>query len=662
MRFVLALASLVLVSGWNQTANAHGYFVVNTTADTDDGSCDEPPVGDCSLREAIDTANVLINDHPDAPDVIAFDFGEIEVPPFTILLESPLPSITESLIINGSTEPRYIVGTEHLPVIIVDGDGVDEVLRVRAENTLVLAIAITNAAVSGIDAESADYLLVRGCYLGVHPLTGEAMPPGSSEPAFGSHAIHVRDTYRPRIGGPDELSRNLISGAGAEAVLVERSDNLVFHGNYIGLDPAGLEARPNALENPLAFAVDIDSSDRSEVWDNAIASNLGGGIRLRNVTGTSVERNKIGVDATGRLGLGNAGPGLTIGSDSDGMIIFDNVISANAGHGISCLDGTLGPLTMKRNLIGVDIAKGDVLPNEGDGIHLESGCSDALIGSENPNQGNLIAHNGGVGIRAMDGTALVQGNALFLNEGLAIDAGPTGRTDNDVSDELLPTNYPEVTGFELEPGELHIHACVSPGAVIDVYEALTVPGGTPGTLRPLASAVEGSEEDGDASDACSEHNEAAFALTLPIEESVDLIVLTATVAGHTSELSDSLDLNPEAPGPGACASGADCSMPEPICDLVFRRCVYCVDDEADDSLDSGCSSETPRCVQDTDGRRCLGPEQAPPRSRPPVPAAPVSGSRCEASPMGESSAPREAWLLLVCAVGLIWRRAAPTNT
>ena len=662
MRLVLALTSLVLVSGWNQTARAHGYFVVNTTADTDDGSCEDPPAGDCSLREAIDTANALINDHPDAPDVIGFDFGEVEGPPFTILLGSPLPAITESLIINGSTEPRYIVGTEHVPVIILDGGGIDEVLRVRSENTLILTIAITNAAVSGIDAESSDYLLVRGCYFGVHPSTGEAMPPGSTEPAFGSHAIHVRDSYRPRIGGPDELSRNVIAGAGAEAVLVERSDNLVFHGNYIGLDPTGLEARPNALDSPLAFAVDVDASDRAEAWDNTVASNLGGGIRLSNATRTSVERNKIGVDASGRFGLGNAGPGLAIRGDSTAMAIFDNVISANAGHGVHCLEGTLGPWTMKRNLIGVDIAQGDVLPNEGDGVHLESGCADALIGSEKPNQGNLIAHNEGAGIRAIDGTALVQGNALFLNDGLAIDAGSAGRTDNDVSDESLPTNYPEVTGFELELGELRIHACVAPGATIDVYEALTFPGGTPGALRPLLSAVEGGEQDADASESCSGYNEAAFELTLPIEESVALIVLTATVEGHTSELSDLLDLNPETPEPEGCVSGADCSASEPICDPVFRRCVYCVDDEAGDSLDSGCSSETPRCEEDADGRNCLEPEEGPPRTGPPAPAEPVSGSRCEASLMGDSSGGSEGWLLILCAAALIRRRVILTNT
>ena len=319
-------------------------------------------------------------------------------------------------------------------------------------------VAITNAAVSAIDAESADYLLIQGCYFGVHPDTGEAMLPAPGLPAFGSHAIHVRDTFRPRIGGQGELARNLIAGAGAEAVLVERSDNLVFHDNYIGLDPTGLEARPNALDDSLAFALYVDTSDRAEIWDNTVAANLGGGIHLANATLTSVEGNKIGVDATGRLGLGNAGPGMAIEGDSAGLSILDNVISANDGPGVSCLAGTLGPWVMKRNLIGVDIAQSDTLPNAGDGVRLDEGCDDAFIGDEDANGGNLIAHNEGAGVRAIDGATTIRGNAIFLNAGLSIDAGPAGRTDNDVSDDSLPTNFPEVTDFERQDGDLRVRA------------------------------------------------------------------------------------------------------------------------------------------------------------------------------------------------------------
>jgi len=652
----------MLVSGWAGSVRAHAAFIVNTTADIDDGSCELAPDGDCSLREAIQAANAFLNDHPDAPDSVVFDFGDGAVPPFTIVLDSPLPTITEGLILDGRSEPRFILSRDHVPVIIIDGGGFDEVLRIRSNSTLILTVAFTNAAVSAIDAENADYLLVQGCYFGVHPETGAAMLPGSGLPAFGSHAIHIRDTFRPRIGGQGELARNLIAGAGAEAVLVERSDNLVFHDNYIGLDPTGLEARPNALDDSLAFAVDVDTSDRSEVWDNTVASNLGGGIHLANATSTSLERNKIGLDASGRLGLGNSGPGIAIEGDSVGLSILDNVISANDGPGVSCLGGTLGPWVMKRNLIGVDIAQSDTLPNSGDGVRLDAGCDDAVVGDETSNNGNLIAHNEGAGVRTIGGTTTIRGNAIFLNDGLAIDAGPAGRTDNDVSDDSLPTNFPEVTGFELQNGELRVQACVPPGAVIELYEALTTPDRPPGALRLLASAIEGGEEDAEDSVACSLNNEAAFELTIPIEESVTSILLTATANGQTSELSDLLNLDVGTAEPDSCESAVDCTTAEPICDPVFRRCVLCVDDAAGDLLDSGCSSETPRCVEEGDGKRCAESEQAPPGTDPPPPSEPSTASRCTATPLGEFQAGVELWFLIVCAAVVIWRRRTRINT
>ncbi|MDH3655568.1 MAG: right-handed parallel beta-helix repeat-containing protein [Myxococcales bacterium] len=662
MRPFLVISLLMLVFGWAGSVRAHAAFIVNTTADIDDGSCELAPDGDCSLREAIQAANAFLNDHPNAPDTVGFDFGDGAVPPFTILLASPLPPITEGLILDGRSEPRFILSREHGPVIIIDGGGFDEVLRVRSDNTLILTVAFTNAAVSAIDAENADYLLVQGCYFGVHPETGADMLPGSGLPAFGAHAIHVRDTFRPRIGGQGELARNLIAGAGAEAVLVERSDNLVFHDNYIGLDPTGLEARPNALDDPLAFAVDVDTSDRSEIWDNTVASNLGGGIHLANATLTSVEGNKVGVDASGRLGLGNAGPGIAIEGDSAGLSILDNVISANDGPGVSCLEGALGPWIMKRNLIGVDLAQSDTLPNTGDGVRLDPGCDEAVVGDEDSDHGNLIAHNGGAGVRAIGGTTTIRGNAIFLNDGLAIDAGPAGRTDNDVSDASLPINFPEVTGFERQNGELRVQACVPPGAAIELYEALTTPDRSPGALRLLGTAIEGSEQDADDSVACSLHNEAAMELTIPIEASVTSILLTATTNGRTSELSDLLKLDVGTAEPDTCLRAMDCTAGEPICDPVFRRCVLCVDDAASDLLDAGCSPEAPRCVEEGEGKRCAEPGHAPPPTTTPPPSEPITASHCRATPLGDSQAGRELWFLIACAAVVTWRRRSRINT
>src|SRR3990172_5555255 len=65
-------------------------FVVTKTADTADGVCD----GDCSLREAIIAANAAAG-----VDTVAFNIPGAG--PHTIRPTSPLPIITDSVIIDG---------------------------------------------------------------------------------------------------------------------------------------------------------------------------------------------------------------------------------------------------------------------------------------------------------------------------------------------------------------------------------------------------------------------------------------------------------------------------------------------------------------------------------------------------------------------------------
>lgn len=633
MRRFLDLGPLLLVLMWSGTAQAHGSFLVNTTADANDGACESAPAGNCSLREAIMAANALVNDHPDAPDAIAFDFGLQSEAPFLIALESPLPPITEGVVLNGGSEPHYIVSREHVPVILIDGSGFDHVLEVRSDSTLVIALAFTNAAVSAIDAELADFLLVQGCYFGIQPSTGAALYSASGEPAFGHHAIHVRDTFRARIGGQGELTANVIAGAGAEAVLVERGDGLLFHGNYLGVDPSGVEARPNSVEQTSAFSVHVRDSNAIEIWDNVISAGFGGGLRLSDTNGAAVERNLIGLDASGRAALGNGSTGLLIEGDIDQTVVADNWISANAGPGVVCAEGSLGAWHMLRNSIGVDFALSDVLPNAGHGVLIETGCAGASIGSSTPDDGNLIVHNQGAGIRSVDGRATIRANKIFLNQALEIDAGPSGRTENDPSPDELPVNFPEGLELRVEDSSLTVRACVPSGAIIEVFEAMLGSGPDAGAFRFLGRGVEGGSEDRDASAGCSTTNEAAFDLTLPIEEPVAAVVLSATLSDHTSELSAALRPIDEVPPEHQCTRGSDCGAEIPICDPVFRHCVECIDDADGDEADTGCSPETPRCVGSLSSRACREGEGSIARPRElPAKSAPTG---CSVAPEGD---------------------------
>ena len=583
----------MLVSAWAGSVRAHAAFIVNTTADIDDGSCELAPDGDCSLREAIQAANAFLNDHPDAPDSVVFDFGDGAVPPFTIVLDSPLPTITEGLILDGRSEPRFILSREHVPVIIIDGGGFDQVFRVRAPNTLIVSLALTNAAISGIDAEDADFLLVRGCYFGIDPDTGVRLGGDPQEPAFGSHAIRVSASYRPRIGGDGELAGNIIAGSGAEAVAIEGGDDLVLIGNRIGVDPAGREARPNCLDEPTAFAVAIDGAESAEIIDNVIAANSGAGLRLLNTPSALVAQNHIGVDETGRVGLGNASSGVHLEGDIDGLLLQGNVIAANGGDGVACATDATGQWMMSSNVIGVDAAQSQVLPNLGDGVAIASGCEGAVVGTIGLGQGNVIAHNQGAGVRMPEGISTVRGNSIFLNGELGIDAGERGVTANDIDDAALPVNFPQVREIGQAGGNLEIHGCTVGSATIDIYEASPDPSGFGEGMRHLGAIIEGGALDGDDATECSSENGAAFSIAL--ETDATAVTLTATHRGRTSEFSLVYSEADVEPDPG-CDDDSSCEAPSPICNTVLRRCEVCIDDAEGDQLDSGCSQEAPRCA------------------------------------------------------------------
>ena len=86
-------------------ASGGGLFVVDTTGDADDrdpgdGRCVDEE-GACSLRAALEEANAVVGGRV----VIHFDIPGAG--PHTIVLNAPLPTIVEPVVIDGTTEPDY---------------------------------------------------------------------------------------------------------------------------------------------------------------------------------------------------------------------------------------------------------------------------------------------------------------------------------------------------------------------------------------------------------------------------------------------------------------------------------------------------------------------------------------------------------------------------
>jgi hypothetical protein len=352
---------------------------VTTTADSGPGS----------LRQAILDANSHLG--ADAID-FAIDSGVRSIAPL-----SPLPALTDPVIVDGTTQPGY-AGT---PIIQLDGihagpqvDG----LTMLAPFSRVQGLVINRFDGNGIVVAATDDI-VSGNYVGTDV---------SGTIGLGNDGDGVLVTgVGAIVGGATPEARNIISGNGKAGIRVLGASavNNSLVGNWIGLSAEG-----NAPLGNQENGVVVDSANATHVGlpqfgpVNVISGNLGDGVVLRGSSfapGT-VAGNLIGTDPTGTVALGNQGAGVVVDGTSASVGIplagADNVISGNLGPGISiATPDTLADLTsVNNNRIGTDVNGTFALGNQGPGIVVKLGK--ASVGLPGALGGNVTSGNLGDGI------------------------------------------------------------------------------------------------------------------------------------------------------------------------------------------------------------------------------------------------------------------------
>src|SRR5262245_12661403 len=165
--------------GWGAT------LVVNTTNDTGGGS----------LRQAILSANGSAN----VPDVIQFNIAGAG--PHTISPVTPLPPVTDPVLIDGYSQPGAGVNT------LTNGDNAaQQSLVIHSSNTTVRGLAIRQIQVGLVPGPKGSNV-VEGCFVGLDPSGTNSL----NSPGFG---VFVQ-TPNNRVGGTSPAARNVISGKGA---------------------------------------------------------------------------------------------------------------------------------------------------------------------------------------------------------------------------------------------------------------------------------------------------------------------------------------------------------------------------------------------------------------------------------------------------------------
>lgn len=280
------------------------------------------------------------------------------------------------------------------------------------------------------------------------------------------------------IGGSDGLFTDNVVGGNGDDGFYLNGDGHRVQGNYVGTNAAGddlgnggwgiaTNGVGNVIGQPYA--------------GNVVGFNDNGGVVLDFANDSaSVLSNWIGVDPTGR-DIGNDGPGLVIRGDGNWVgghaPEYANTIGNNAGHGIDVRQFSTY-CKISGNYIGTDVALADH-GNAMAGIRLDDtfrcdvGSDELVTDAEIPIRRNVIAWNGGDGVRiTQSGTGFrnaVRGNYFHENADEAIDLEDDGPTANDVGDydgganlrQNWPVLDPAHTAFDWPSGELDVRYRIS---------------------------------------------------------------------------------------------------------------------------------------------------------------------------------------------------------
>ncbi len=427
------------------TVVGRGYFISATTTNLSTGdtsqfskdlvaisylvtNTNDSGVG--SLREAIYDANTLAYGTAANPDFIAFDIPTTDpgyqsgTGAFSIKPLSALPTLTDTAVIDGYTEPgaspnTLAIGDNAVLKIVLDGSqaGAVDGLVIAGGNSTVRGLVIDNFAEgAGLMSEGSGNDHVVGNFIGTD-VTGLSAAP--------NNIGILTNSDGDIIGSPSPGDRNIISGnnsslpdvadgGGQPAGLgIDASDGDLIQGNYIGTDKTGTLA----LDNGGPFAHDggagiVGASNNTIGGSSAGAGNLisgntySDGVWLggnQNV----VAGNLIGTTATGLAALSN-GDGITIwgnyntigGTTAGARNIISGSVNPTGAYGIDIQD--VGIDGAQHNLVEGNYVGTDITGTIGLGLQVGISISGAYntIGGATPAARNVISGNnsGGIGI------------------------------------------------------------------------------------------------------------------------------------------------------------------------------------------------------------------------------------------------------------------------
>ena len=425
--YTLTFCNLLLIfpiSAWPAT-NSNPTIIVTTEQDIFDGDTHSPdslkqfPGRDeaISLREAIETAN-------QSPEQVTIMFQSPNKT-MTLTVHSPLPSIRESLIIDGAIPqaPRVILqGAGNASTSEIDG------LVLESNQSIIRGLTITNFSGNGIVIRGNGNHLENN-YIGTDSL---------GTPDIGNRLTGVVITgHSNQIGGSSSQIRNVISGNMGHGIAIQKGAKNQIIGNLIGLHPTSDLALPNAKDGLLIAGSHNIVGGITPLDANVISGNGKNGIHLMaSAHHTRIQGNIVGIHSSLQHLLPNQEDGIFVKSQ-DNLIGgtqtgTGNIIGGNVQSGIEIHQGHHNGIY--GNFIGTDRDGQLQWGNQLEGIAIYA--NNTQVGGKEARTSNRIAFNkrGGISIPFGQGNT-IQGNAIYQNEGLAINLQQDHLTPNDSLDQ-----------------------------------------------------------------------------------------------------------------------------------------------------------------------------------------------------------------------------------
>ena len=305
------------------------------------------------------------------------------------------------------------------------GDGTCNAAECTLREAITTAEGTAASDTIGFNIPSSD----AGCIGGVCTIALGANLPDIANPLGGtlgitgpsSHSVVVEgapgDCFHVTSNG--NTIRNLvINNCGDDGIELDTANSNTIAGNYIGTNAAGTVPVANTGNGVSITGTSTGNTvgGAAAADRNLISGNSAAGVSIGDTARTTTIRgNYIGTDVTGSAAaLGNGADGIVAGGNGANAIT-GNVIGRNTGNGITLSSGNN---SVQGNSIGLGANGLAILGNTVDGVQITAGNN--TVGGTASGNGNVIAHNGAIGVDVTGGTAGIRRNSMFLNTGLGI--------------------------------------------------------------------------------------------------------------------------------------------------------------------------------------------------------------------------------------------------